>query len=124
MTMLDAPGLALATALASMLNGSILVTVLHRRVGCIEWGSIAMSALRVLMACIPVVLICLGVAGAMIWTHEGEWLMKAAILVAGISLSVSGYLGVHIMLGSDELDVVLSMVKRKLGPTVQKFRRA
>lgn len=124
MTLLDAAGLALATALASMLNGSILVALLHRRLGRVDWGSIGRSALRVLVACVPLVLICLGVAGAMIWTHEGEWLMKSAALVAGIGFSVVGYLGVHILLGSDELEVVMGMVKRKLGRMVQKFGRA
>ncbi len=39
MTILDAAGLALATALASMLNGSILVAVLHRRLGRVSLGS-------------------------------------------------------------------------------------
>lgn len=124
MTLLDAAGLALATALASMLNGSILVAVLHRRLGRVDWGSVGRSALRVSVACIPVVLICMGVAGAMIWTHEGEWLMKSAVLIAGIGLSVIGYLGVHILLGSDELEVVTGMVKRKLGRIGQKFGRA
>jgi putative peptidoglycan lipid II flippase len=124
MTLLDAAGLALATALASMLNGSILVALLHRRLGRIDWSSIGRSALRVLVACIPLVLICLGMAGARIWTYEGEWLMKSAALVAGIGFSVIGYLGVHILLGSDELEVVMGMVKRKLGRMVQKFGRA
>ena len=124
MTLLEAAGLALATALASMLNASILVAVLHRRLGRVDWGSIGWSALRVLVACIPVVLICLWVAGAVIWTQAGEWMMKSVVLIGGIGFSVVGYLGVHIMLGSDELDVVLRMVKRKLGRMAGKFGAA
>lgn len=124
MTLLDAAGLALATALASMLNGGILVAVLHRRLGPVDWGSIGRSALRVLVACIPVVLTCLWVGGATIWSQDGEWVMKSAILVVGIGFSVIGYLGVHMLLGSGELDVVQGMVKRKLGRMARKFRKA
>ena len=61
------------------------------------------------------------VAGATIWTREGEWAMKSVILILGIGLSVIGYFSVHIMLGSEELNVVLGMVKRKLGRTTGKF---
>jgi putative peptidoglycan lipid II flippase len=124
MTMLDAAGLALATALAAMLNGSILVAVLHRRLGRIDWGSIGRSAVRVLVASVPLVLVCWAVAGAAIWTQQGEWMAKSALLGIGIGLSVIGYLGVHIMLRSDELDVVLGMVKRKLGGVARKFGAA
>ena len=89
-----------------------------------DWGSIGRSALRVLVACIPVVLTCLWVAGATIWSQDGEWVMKSAILLVGIGFSVIGYLGVHILLGSGELDVVQGMVKRKLGRMARKFRKA
>lgn len=121
MTLLDAAGLALATALASMLNGSILVAVLHRRLGSVDWRSIGRSALRVLVASVPLVVVCWWVAGAVIWTRPDEWLMKSALLGVGIGLSVIGYLGLHLMLGSEELDVVSGMVKRKLGRVARKF---
>jgi putative peptidoglycan lipid II flippase len=121
MTLLDAAGLALATALASMLNGSILVAVLHRRLGRVDWGAIVRSAVRVLGACIPVAVMCLWVANASLWDQDGAWVVKSAALFAGIGISVIGYLGVHIMLGSEELDVVLGMVKRKLGRVAKKF---
>ncbi len=124
MTLLDAAGLALATALASMLNGSILVAVLHRRLGRVDWGSIGWSALRVLAASVPLVLVCWWVAGAAIWTQPGDWMMKSALLGVGIGLSVVGYLGLHILFGSEELNVVSGMVKRKLGRVARKFGAA
>jgi len=37
------------------------------------------------------------------------------VLFVAIGLSVGGYLGVHVLLKSEELDVVGGMVKRKLG---------
>ena len=121
MSLLDAAGLALATALASILNGGILVAVLHRRLGRVDWGSILRSACRVLGACVPVIVICFWVASASMWMESGKWIVKSAVLFAGIGSSVIVYLGVHIMLGSEELDVVMGMVKRKFGRVARKF---
>jgi putative peptidoglycan lipid II flippase len=115
MSYLGAAGLALATALASMVNGSILVAVLNRRLGGVEWGTVGRSAVRVLAACMPIVLSCGWVAGAQIWTHSAEWVEKSAMLGLAIGLSVTGYVSVHILLKSDELGVVWGMVRNKLG---------
>ncbi|WP_447600585.1 murein biosynthesis integral membrane protein MurJ [Nitrospira sp. Nam80] len=112
---LGAPGLALATALASMLNGTILVAALNRRLGSVDWLAVGRSAGRVLLACAPVALACWWVASAQMWAQEGQWLLKSVMLCAGIAVSVTGYVGMHVLLKSDELDVFLGMVKRKLG---------
>ena len=114
MSSLGAAGLALATALAAMVNGGILVAVLHRRLGGVEWGSVGRSSLRVLLASVPLVVVCAWVAAAQVWTHPGEWIEKSVMLFVAIGLSVSGYLGVHALLRSEELDLVWGMVRRKL----------
>jgi putative peptidoglycan lipid II flippase len=114
MSSLGAAGLALATALAAMVNGGILVAVLHRRLGGVDWGSVGRSSLRVLVASVPLVVVCAWVAAAQIWTHPGEWIEKSVMLFMAIGLSVSGYLGVHALLRSEELDLVWGMVRRKL----------
>jgi len=114
MSSLGASGLALATALAAMLNGGILVVVLHRRLGGVEWGSVGRSSLRVLVASVPLVVVCAWVASAQVWTHPGEWIEKSAMLFVAIGLSVGGYLGVHALLHSEELGLVWEMVRRKL----------
>jgi putative peptidoglycan lipid II flippase len=114
MAPLGAAGLALATALAAMVNGSILVAVLNRRLGGVDWGSVGRSALRVMLACVPLVVACLWVAGAQVWAHPSEWTAKSVMLAVGIGLSVSGYLGVHALLRSEELDLMLGMVRRKI----------
>ncbi|MBA5861691.1 MAG: murein biosynthesis integral membrane protein MurJ [Nitrospira sp. CR1.1] len=121
MTILDAAGLALATALASMLNGSILVAVLHRRLGRVDWGAIVRSGGRVLAACMPMVFICQWVASASLWAEPDQWIMKSVMLFGGIAVSISAYLGMHLMLGSDELEVVMGLAKRKLGRVARKF---
>ncbi|OQW33050.1 MAG: hypothetical protein A4E19_06815 [Nitrospira sp. SG-bin1] len=115
MSVLGAAGLALATALASMVNGVILVAVLNRRLGGVEWGTVARSAFRVLVACIPLGGACWWVAGAEVWTHSAEWLTKSALLCIAIGLGAGGYFGVHALFRSEELGVVWGMVRRKLG---------
>ncbi len=114
MDRLEAAGLALATALASMLNVGILVIVLNRRLGSVGWASIARSAWRTVLATLPLIVACVWVAGAEVWAHEGEWIAKTIMLAVGIGLSITGYVGVHALLRSEELDVVWGMVKRKV----------
>lgn len=118
MSSLGAAGLALATALAAMVNGGILVAVLHRRLGGVDWGSVGRSSLRVLIASTPLVVVCAWVAAAQLWTHPGDWIEKSIMLTIAIGLSVSGYLGIHVLLRSEELDLVWGMVRKKLGRVI------
>ena len=120
MSSLGAAGLALATALAAMVNGGILVAVLHRRLGGVEWGSVGRSSLRVLIASVPLVVVCAWVAAAQVWTHPGEWIEKSIMLCMAIGLSMGGYLGVHALLRSEELGLVWGMVRKKLGRVIQR----
>ena len=115
MSSMGAAGLALATAFAAMINGGILVAVLNRRLGGVAWGGVGRSAMRVLVACVPVVMVCWWVAGTPVWAYPEDWNAKSAMLLVAIGVSVSGYLGVHALLGSEELDVVWGMVRRKFG---------
>jgi putative peptidoglycan lipid II flippase len=114
MSSLGAAGLALATALAAMVNGGILVAVLHRRLGGVDWGSVGRSSLRVLVATVPLIAICAWVAAAQVWTLPGEWIEKSVMLFVAIGLSAGSYLGVHALLRSEELGLVWGMVRRKL----------
>jgi putative peptidoglycan lipid II flippase len=109
-------GLALATALAAMLNGGLLVAVLHRRLGGIDWRSVGGSAARDCLALVPVALASAWVAGAAVWTHQGDWIAKTVMLFVGVGLSVTGYFGVHALMRSEELEVLWRIVKRKIGP--------
>lgn len=115
MRSLEAAGLALATAVAAMINGGVLVVVLNRRLGGVDWVSIGRSSLRVLLASVPLVVACMWVAGAQVWTHADDWMAKSVMLFVAIGLSVTGYVGVHALLQSEELDVVWGMVRRKIG---------
>ena len=113
MSSMGAPGLALATALAGMVNGGILVAVLNRRLGGVDWVSVGRSAGRVMVACIPLALACLWVSGAQVWTHDDDWAAKSVMLGVAIGLSLSGYVGVHALMRSEELDLVWTMARKK-----------
>ena len=112
---LGAAGLAFATALAAMVNGGILVAVLNRRLGGVEWGTVGRSSLRVAVACIPMAIACWWAASAPVWLHPDDWTAKSVMLFGAIAVSVASYVGVHTVLRSDELAVVWGMVRRKLG---------
>ncbi|MGQ0811071.1 MAG: murein biosynthesis integral membrane protein MurJ [Nitrospiraceae bacterium] len=115
MAPLGPSGLALATALSAILNGGILVAVLNRRLGGVDWPSVGRSSLRVLAASIPLAVACLWADNARVWTHQGEWIAKSVMLFVGIGLSVTGYLGVHAVLKSEELEAVWGIIKGKFG---------
>ena len=110
---LEHAGLALATALASMLNGAVLVFLLNRRLGGMAWLSVLRSAGRSLLATVPVVAACLWIAGLAVWQRPEAWIAKTVMLAVGIGLSVSGYLAVQAIFRSAELDVLWDLIKRK-----------
>lgn len=108
-------GLALATALASMVNGTILIAVLNRRLGGVDWRAVGRSAARSLVAALPILAAAGWVAGAAVWTHQGDWIAKTILLLVGVGLSMTGYFGVHALMRSEELDVLWKTVGRKIG---------
>jgi putative peptidoglycan lipid II flippase len=114
MTWLAHAGLALATAVAAMVNGGTLIVVLNRRLGGVDWAGVGRSAGRVVLATVPVVLACVWIAGAAVWSHPAEWIAKGVMLFVGLGLSITGYVGVHALMRSEELDVIWNIVRGKL----------
>jgi len=120
MSPLGVSGLALATALAAMVNGGILVAVLNRRLGGVDWGSVGRTSLRAIVACLPLVVACLWVAGAQIWSHPGDWIAKSVMLFVAIGFSVGGYAAVHALFGSEELTLAWGMVQKKFSRVIRR----
>jgi putative peptidoglycan lipid II flippase len=108
-------GLALATALASMINITILIAVLNRRLGGVRWADVVRSAGRVLLASVPLVVACIWVAQLAVWHRPGEWAAKTIMLGVAIGLSGAGYFGAHALMRSEELETVWGLLRRKLG---------
>ena len=107
-------GLALATALSAILNMGLLLVFLTRRLGAFGWEAILRSHARVVLASVPIVVTCLWVAGLGVWAQPEVWAAKTVMLIVGIGVSVAGYVTVHALLGSDELDFLWDLVRRKL----------
>ncbi len=110
-------GLALATSLSAILNVTLLVVLLARRLGAFGWNAILRSHARVLLAALPIVVTCLWVAGLGVWTQPEAWAAKTVMLIVGIGVSVAGYVTVHALLRSEELDFLWSLLKKKLTRT-------
>jgi putative peptidoglycan lipid II flippase len=106
-------GLALATALASMVNAAILVAVLNRRLGGVDWMIVGRSTARTIVAVIPVVLACLWIASLQVWERSDAWTAKSVMLFVGVGLSMTGYLAVHALLRSDELDMLWQLITKR-----------
>src|SRR5881628_1704657 len=110
-------GLALATALSAILNMAVLLVFLARRLGAFGWEAILRSHARVVLASVPIVVTCLWIAGLGVWAQPEAWVAKTVMLIVGMGISVAGYVTVHALLGSDELDFLWGLVRRKITQT-------
>src|SRR5438132_3789480 len=110
-------GLALATALAAMVNMGLLVVFLVRRLRPLRWQGILRSYLRVVVASVPIIAACLWVASLAVWMQPAAWIAKGVMLLVGIGLSIAGYVTAHTLLGSSEMEFLWGLMKRKMGAT-------
>jgi putative peptidoglycan lipid II flippase len=106
-------GLALGTSIAATLNALLLGTILVRRVGGLELPRLFRSGGRALLATIPTALIAwlayMVVAGGTARSDLRHlFALAAAAILAGII-----YLGLEFVLGSEELPVFLSVIRRR-----------
>jgi putative peptidoglycan lipid II flippase len=110
-------GLALATALASVLNMAILLVVLRRRLGRFGGRRIARSALQSIAAALPTVVIGGAISALEVWTEPGVWPTKGAILLGGIIASAGSYVGIQMAWRNPEAHFVWELVmRRRAGP--------
>ncbi len=107
-------GLALANALSAILNMALLLVFLARRLGALGWKTILESHLRVFLASCPIIAVCLWVAGLAVWGQPEAWVAKTIVLAVGIGISVVGYVTIHAVLRSDEMDFLWVLVRHKV----------
>jgi putative peptidoglycan lipid II flippase len=109
-------GLALATSLASMVNLTLMVYVLRRKLGLIRWRLIFSSCLKTIAAstlmAAAVMLICR-------WMWSGETSPGGWWLLMGIGAAVVGGIGVYMaaawLLKVPEWEKAVAMMKRSVG---------
>jgi putative peptidoglycan lipid II flippase len=114
MAPLQHAGLALATALAAMLNGVTLVVVLNRRLGGMDWRSVGRSAIRIVLATLPLGIVCFWIAEEPIWAQRGAWGAKTTLLLVAIGFSMTTYVALHALMRSQELNMIWGIIKTKL----------
>jgi putative peptidoglycan lipid II flippase len=104
-------GLALATSLSALLNLSLLIFIINKRLEGIEWISVFQSVKKVVLATLPIVLIGWYVSGAPVWGLAGEWFSKGIWLLGGITAAVLAYVIMHRWFKTDELAFVFRSIK-------------
>ncbi len=107
-------GLALATSIATILNVSILLRLLVKKIGPLDWQAIATSLLRTAIASLVIGIICRWVAIHGLWVQSGHWVAKAMLLGTGVLLSIAVYLGIHILMRSPELSAIRHALAKRL----------
>jgi putative peptidoglycan lipid II flippase len=107
-------GLAFANALASMINFTVLIHLLRKRLGRIGGRSIAGSLARTALASVVMGASAAWVAGRVQWHAPGQTLMKAGALAGAVILSALWYIVIAHMLRCEELAFVRSAIMRKL----------
>ena len=106
-------GLALASSLAATLNIGILTLMLRKRIGRMDGKRIFVSLVKIVPASIATGAIGWWVSKQQVWATAGRTLYKSELLAGGILASVLFYLLVMLILRSEELSFLWSMVRRK-----------
>lgn len=108
-------GLALANSLASMLNITVLIILLRRKIGRIDARRITVSLLKVIPASVAMGAIGWWVSRDTIWEGPGHSLFKTELLVGTIIGSVLFYAVLMWLMRSEELRFITAMVRKKAG---------
>lgn len=108
-------GLALAQALAAMLNFTLLFTFLRSKLGTVSGRKILSSFCRSAASATLMGVSVWAASRGMDWTAPGGTLNKALMLSALISGAVLAYSALTVLMRSEEAGFVLKLVKKKFG---------
>lgn len=106
-------GLALATALASMTNLSLLIWALRKKIGQIGFSAILQSHLKVLGAGISVALICGWVSEQGVWLMSGHLFEKIVYVAGAVIFSLIAYFGIHYLIKGEEMKFLVKMIRQR-----------
>jgi putative peptidoglycan lipid II flippase len=110
--LLQQGGLALGTSIAATLNAVLLARMLRGRLGGLEGAAILRTVRRAFVGVVPMALVVtLTIYGITRFSASGGLRQLGAVLAAVAAGAVS-YLLVQLLLRSEELRVVLSVIKR------------
>jgi len=106
-------GLALANAIASSVNFTLLFMMLKKKLGRIEGRKISVSFIKITVASAVTGLISWFIIRGDMWMQDGRAIEKAAILTAVIASYVAVYIFIMHLLGSEELKYLMNLRKKK-----------
>lgn len=111
-------GLALANAVASMVNFTILFYFLRKKLGRVGARKIIKAFIKVSLASVV-----MGVTGwlflrSSIWMQTGMLIKKVSLLSGTILLCITVYLFISYILKSKEMGFVMNMIKGRFGKTL------
>ncbi len=107
-------GLALATAIASMVNMFLLLFLFRKRMGRIGARKILKSGIKTAFASAVMGVVCYFIARGNLWAMSGHILQKAGIVFAAIAAGLAVYFIILYLLKSDELSFIINTYKRKV----------
>lgn len=108
-------GLALATSLSSLLNVTLLIFILRKRIGGIKGRTILVSTIKLTIASIMMGFV-------IYWINTGFYdmgastLLKAGILFGNITVGIIFYLILSFFLKAEEVKFLINLVRNKLVP--------
>ncbi|MEO6796186.1 MAG: murein biosynthesis integral membrane protein MurJ [Candidatus Dormibacter sp.] len=105
-------GLALGTSIAATLNAILLGVALRRRLGGIEGGQILATARRALIGVVPMALVVYLTALLLLGGSLHNGIRPVVALLTAVLLGAITYVGVERLLRSEELAVVMSVIRR------------
>ncbi len=106
-------GVALATALATVINFLLLVLAFTGKKVRIEFASLFSTVGKSLLACVPLVLLSVYISHKSIWLEAGRLVEKLGWVAGGVALSAIFYFLIASALRMEEVSVLLDIFRRR-----------
>ncbi len=108
-------GLALANSLAATLNFVFLILLMAKKVGSLDWWKTLRSVVKALGASVPTGLIVFRLSRLGEWGETGSSIKDLAVLMICILAGFGTYVGVSLIVRSEEALFLFSTLKRRVG---------
>jgi putative peptidoglycan lipid II flippase len=105
-------GLALGTSIAATLNAMLLGRALRGRLGGLEGRQILHTARRAVVGVVPMAVVVAGVVYLITAGSAQGGLRPLVATLAAVALAGATYLGVEVLLHSEEVGILLSVIRR------------
>ncbi|MDA8427967.1 MAG: murein biosynthesis integral membrane protein MurJ [Geobacteraceae bacterium] len=108
-------GLALATTLSALVNMLLLLWLLRRKIGRYGGRGIVASAVKALIASLPMAVVVVYICRLADWSQLGHKLLKTSVLGGAIMCGLLIYAGASRLLRSEEALELSGLIRKKYG---------